>query len=122
MLLDQDIPSIRMFSFSLKLPAFLPPLSATFTSRLTASIAFILFCLILHHFSFDHFDKANLQMQTFLIEQNTVRTPQTSYSSAEAPKVYYYNNENGEMVGDYFEFDDDGEEDFDLYNDENYYM
>ena len=61
-------------------------------------------------------------MQTFLIEQNTVRTPQTSYSSAEAPKVYYYNNENGEMVGDYFEFDDDGEEDFELYNDENYYM
>lgn len=98
-----------------KLPSLLslPTFTATFTARLTASLFFLLFCLTLKHFSYDHFGKATAQMQTFLIEQNTVRMPQ------EAASGFYYYNNNGE--GEFRDFEDDGEEDYELYNDEDYY-
>lgn len=61
-------------------------------------------------------------MQNFLIEQNTIRIPQQ-------PNSFYYNSgvvENifgGQPAGDFDEFDDDdGDEDYERYNDEDYYI
>lgn len=52
-------------------------------------------------------------MHAFLIDHNsTVRISQ------EEAGIFYYNN----IVEDYeFEVEDDGEEDYELYNDEDYY-
>lgn len=61
-------------------------------------------------------------MQSFLIEQNTIRIPH------QGPSAFYYNSgvfENilGEQqpMGELYEFDDDGEEDYERYNDEDFY-
>ena len=88
---------------------YLPRLSATSSARFTALILFSLFVLSLRHFSFDHFDKISLQMQTTLISENTITIE---------PSLIYRNDEGG---GEFYEFDDDGEEDVELYNDEEFY-
>ena len=61
-------------------------------------------------------------MQNFLIEQNTIMIP-----SSQGPNVYYYSVGGGEYyeeqaaIGEFYEFDDDGEEDYERYNDEDFY-
>lgn len=106
----------------LKFRSFLTFFSDTFTARMIASIFFLLFCLIMHNFSFDHHGKVTLQMQNFLIEQNTIRIPQP-------PNSFYYSSGVVENIvggqsaaGDFDEFDDDGDEDYERYNDEDYYI
>lgn len=102
-----------MFS---NLPSLFPTLSTTFTARLTASFFFLLFCWTLRNFSYDHFEKNTYQMHAFLIQQNTLKIPQYEDAS-----VYYYNNHD-DAGGEFYEFEDDGEEDYEQYNDEDYHI
>ena len=89
---------------------YLPNFSATTSARLTAFLLFSLFLLSLHHFPFDHFNKISHQMQSTLITENSIKfEPVVIFSTA------------ADEEGEYYEFDDDGEEDFELYNDEDFY-
>lgn len=89
---------------------YLQNFSVTTSARLTALIFFCLFLFSLSRFSFDHFNKISYQMQTMLIDENSIKVE---------PVVIF--ESNGEGNGEFYEFDDDGEEEFELYNDEDFY-
>ena len=106
--------TIRRFKYTtyqiIMILQYLPNFSATTSARLTAFLLFSLFLLSLHHFPFDHFNKISHQMQSTLITENSIKfEPIVILSTA--------TDEGGE----YYEFDDDGEEEFELYNDEDFY-
>ena len=88
-----------------------PKLSDTLSARLLAFIVMSVFIAALQHFSFDHVHKINYQMQVKLITENSIKI--------EPQRSVMHDARFGEGV--YYEFDDDGEEDYEQYNDENYY-
>lgn len=90
---------------------FIPKLSETLAARLLAALIMAIFLAALNRFSLDHVHKLNYQMQVKLIAENTIKI--------EPSPTFLYDTRTGEGV--YYEFDDDGDEDYELYNDENYY-
>lgn len=89
----------------------LPNFSATTSARLMALLFFSLFILCFTHYSLDHFNKISYQMQATLISENSIKVePVVIFKSAEDLQG-----------GEFYEFDDDGEEEFELYNDEDFY-
>jgi hypothetical protein len=66
---------MTLFSLENPIPAIfgLFKFSYTTSARLKGLLFFGLFLLAIRHFSLDHFDKINYQMQDTLIEANTVK-------------------------------------------------
>ena len=96
------------FPFPFPFPSF--NLSATISARIIASIVITLFCLCFRYFSFDHYDKITFQMHATLIAENSIE-----YRPFEYQIVYHVEHDDRE----YYEFEEDeGNEDYELYNDE----
>lgn len=91
------------------LAELIPKLSATTTARLQAALILILTILALRRFSLDHHDKILYQMQSTLIRENSIVVDHSLYQG--------FPREQGQ----YFEFEEDGEEEVEFYNDEEFY-